>query len=135
MKNYLRTSLLMAIRGKCGFSILNDAVSHSLGKLGPQYGHHKPEHSTGDGVRWVPRLRAAGKVSAAVGLLMLVSGVAAAAPPTSAVILGPKGGYRAPAESSTLIFTRPAITRIEPITSRWLSLDPPTGLRPSVWFE
>ncbi|WP_433599185.1 alpha/beta hydrolase [Nocardia sp. CA-135953] len=63
--------------------------------------------------------QAASAVASAVGVSLLLFGVAAAEPPTSGPDLGPSGGYHAPAESDGLA-AQAVITRIEPITSRWL---------------
>ncbi|WP_245713873.1 alpha/beta hydrolase [Nocardia vaccinii] len=60
------------------------------------------------------------EVVSAAGILVLATGLAAAAPPTSGPDMGSSSGYQAPAESSATLPTRPAITRIEPITDRWL---------------
>lgn len=63
--------------------------------------------------------RAVGEVVSVAMALMVVAGAAAAAPPTSGPDLGPPGGYHAPAEDAGFA-VRPVVTRIEPITDRWL---------------
>lgn len=72
-------------------------------------------------VRWrrARVCRVFGQVALVAVMLMPVTGVAAADPPTSGPDLGPPGGYHAPAEDAG-VAARPVIGGIEPITDRWL---------------
>lgn len=125
-------------RAKKGASVVStEDVSCNPGNLARQivYGklHNKRDtaRSNTDGVRGGPTSlhlearrvggwRAVGEVASMAGVLMLMAGVAAAAPPTSGPSTGSSSGYQAPAESSSSLPARPGITRIESITDRWL---------------